>query len=431
MLEFLLQRFDETNTQFIDGDRGVNYPNKSELLPSGDCVFLSTGNVTATGFKFDTVDFITSEKDQTLGKGKATRNDVIMTTRGTVGNVAFYSEQISYDNIRINSGMIIVRPDTNEYLPYFLYLFFRSDLFKRQCLTNGSGSAQPQLPIGALKNISLPKINIDTQHKIIDTLKIFDKKIELNNKINTELEAMAKLIYDYWFVQFDFPDANGKPYKSSGGKMVYNEVLKREIPDGWETRELSSILKSNYASIGKNDSFDEIEYLDTGSLTKNIIDGTERINSIKDKVPSRAKRIVHKNDILYSTVRPNLCHYGIVKNPLPNMVASTGFVQLASKIDWISNDLIYTFLTSSWVTSKLHQIAALAVSAYPSILPNNILELDITLPKDEKLIEPINLKFNTIYSKVSLNQQENLELSKLRDWLLPMLMNGQVTVKDT
>lgn len=104
-----------------------------------------------------------------------------------------------------------------------------------------------------------------------------------------------------------------------------------------------------------------------------------------DKIPSRANRLV--NDTLYSTIRPNLRHYGIIKHPIRNMVASTGFVQLSSKVDWVGHGFIYIFLTPSWITSRLQTVVASAVSAYPSIFP------------------------------------------QLRDWLLPMLMNGQVMVK--
>jgi type I restriction enzyme S subunit len=111
------------------------------------------------------------------------------------------------------------------------------------------------------------------------------------------------------------------------------------------------------------------------------------------------------------------------------MVGSTGFVQLASKIDWIGNDFVYTFLTSSWVTERLHQIAALAVSAYPSISPTDILNLNVPLPQKGKTIDNANSRFDQIYSKISLNQKENKQLSAMRDWLLPMLMNGQVTVE--
>jgi type I restriction enzyme S subunit len=212
--------------------------------------------------------------------------------------------------------------------------------------------------------------------------------------------------------------------------MVCNEDLKYKIPDGWEVKKLSKLIKCNYSSIGKNYSNHQLEYLDTGSLTKNVIEFTESINTETDQAPSRAKRIINKNDILYSTVRPKLCHYGIMKDPTKNMIGSTGFAQLSSKIDMLSNDLIYTYLTSTWVTKRLHQIAALAVSAYPSISANDILDLHMALPKNMNDIDPINLKLDTIYSKISLNQKENKKLTELRDWLLPMLMNGQVTFKD-
>ena len=183
--------------------------------------------------------FISKEKDKLLRNGKLQRGDVVITSRGTLGNVAFYGDDIIYEDIRINSGMLIVRSDGEEYLPYYLYIFLRSNIFKWQCDRISSGSAQPQLPVHALKNVLIPKIDLDIQRKIKQCIKCFDDKIELNNQINSKLEAMAKLIYDYWFVQFDFPDENNKPYKSSGGKMIYNKDLKREIPEGWSAGRLS------------------------------------------------------------------------------------------------------------------------------------------------------------------------------------------------
>jgi type I restriction enzyme S subunit len=312
-----------------------------------------------------------------------------------------------------------------------LHYWLHTKQAKRYFENNAGGSGQRcTLVLDCIKSTPLYLPNLSIQEKIAKVLSDLDNKIELNNRINRELEAMAKTLYDYWFVQFDFPNEQGKPYKVSGGKMVYNAELKREIPEGWEVHSLSSILRHNYSSVSKNKSFQKIEYLDTSSLTKNIIEGTQSLNLNKDKIPSRAQRVVEMNDILYSTVRPNLCHYGLIKHPKKNMIASTGFVQLTSNKDWISNDLIYTYLTSSWVAIRLHQIATLSVSAYPSISPNDILELNIALPRRNKNLEFINSYLGTIYSKISLNQKQNQQLTELRNWLLPMLMNGQVTVKE-
>jgi type I restriction enzyme S subunit len=399
---------------------------KSEGIP------VIRGNNLTTDFKkFKDIGFVfLTEKKADELKADAVKGDVLFTAAGTIGQVGMIPKSSKYDRYVISNKQIRFRVDTKKADPDFVYYWLASPWIKKTIENRNTGSTVPLINLGIIKSlpISLPE-SIQDQQKISRIFSLIDEKIELNNRINKELEAMAKLIYDYWFVQFDFPDVNGKPYKSSGGKMIYSEELKLEIPYGWDVYSLSSIFRTNYSSIGKSDCYETIEYLDTGSLTKNVIKGTELICTANDKVPSRAKRIVHKNDILYSTVRPNLCHYGIVKDPVENMIASTGFAQLSSKIDWVSNDFMYTFLTSNWVTDRLHQIAALAVSAYPSISPTDILNLNIALPKNSSLIKNANKQFCELYSKISVSHEENKQLSELRDWLLPMLMSGQVTVK--
>ena len=156
----------EADLQVIDGDRGANYPPKSEFLKSGHCLFLNTGNVTESGFDFSQTDFISEERDMLLRKGKAMRGDIILTTRGTVGNVALYDDSINFDNIRINSGMVLIRANRNNLSPYYLYCFLRSGDFKKQVVANGSGSAQPQLPIHALNNIAMPLPALDEQQRM-------------------------------------------------------------------------------------------------------------------------------------------------------------------------------------------------------------------------------------------------------------------------
>ena len=328
-------------------------------------------------------------------------------------------------NFYPHNTTLFIKDFKNNDVKYIFYLLKNLKLGNKK-----SGSSVPTMNRNHLYPLQIiAHLELKDQKSIAKVLSDLDAKIKINNKINQELEAMAKTLYDYWFVQFDFPDKNGKPYKSSGGKMIYNEELKREIPAGWEVKVLSSIVKHNYRSISKKDRFNKIDYLDTSNLTKNVIDKTQEIRYDIDKVPSRAQRVINPKDRLYSTVRPNLCHYGIIKHPKDNLIASSGFVQLSSEIDLISNDLLYTYLTSSWVTQRLHQIATLSVSSYPSISPNDILELKIVLPKINKNFKFINSEFDEIYSKISINQLENQKLAELRDWLLPMLMNGQVTVK--
>ena len=204
-----------------------------------------------------------------------------MTTRGSVGNVAFYDEDIIYNNIRINSGMIIIR--SNDVLRQkSLYYILKSNFVKKQISDMISGTVQKQLPVSIIKKILVPVENID-----IEIIYNIDKKIKNNNAINVELEGMAKTIYDYWFLQFDFPNEEGKPYKSSGGKMIWNEELKREIPEGWEVKTLedieNNIVTGKTPSTTDSTNFDgDIPFITIGDIRNNIyILATEQKLSLK------------------------------------------------------------------------------------------------------------------------------------------------------
>ena len=151
-----LKNFDKEIIEIIDGDRGVNYPNGNDFSEEGYCLFLNTGNVRKNGFNFEKLMFITKEKDEQLRKGKAKVNDIILTTRGTVGNVAWYDKSIRYKNIRINSGMVLLRTNPKIILPKFLECVIQMPLIQNQFLRMNSGSAQPQLPITNLKKIKSP-----------------------------------------------------------------------------------------------------------------------------------------------------------------------------------------------------------------------------------------------------------------------------------
>ena len=194
--------FKSAPIEIIDGDRGKNYPKQDEFTDEGYCLFLNAKNITENGFNFDTKMFISEEKDNLLRKGKLQKGDVILTTRGTVGNVAFYSEHIPYNNIRINSGMLILR-SKQELDNEFLYWTLKSNYFKKQIYTFQSGTAQPQLPISSLKHIEfyLPPINI--QKKIFKLLSQIYNKIRILKYINKNLLSIADAIYKKEFQNFD------------------------------------------------------------------------------------------------------------------------------------------------------------------------------------------------------------------------------------
>jgi len=208
-----------------------------------------------------------------MGKGRLQRGDLVMNTRGTIGNIGFYSDDVPFKSVRINSGMVIIRGG-EDYDTRFLYLFLRSNMFFAQTKNLMSGSVQKQLPVSVIKYVKLPKVDISTQQKIAAVLSALDAKIELNARINAELESMAKTLYDYWFVQF-------APHKSAGGKMVWNEELKREIPLGWEVCELRKYVSSKrgVSYSGKDIVGDGVPMINLNSF--NMATGTYKPEGIK------------------------------------------------------------------------------------------------------------------------------------------------------
>lgn len=181
----------ESSIELIDGDRGVNYPKLKDFSPDGFCLFLSAKNVTKGGFVFNEVSFITKEKDGALRKGKLQRGDIVLTSRGTVGNVAYYDASVPYDNVRINSGMLIIRHG-KQFDPMFLYQYFSGPQMREMYLSMGSGSAQPQLPIRNLEQIRIPIIPTAEQRKISEIIRAVHVKISVNKKIKERLMALKK-----------------------------------------------------------------------------------------------------------------------------------------------------------------------------------------------------------------------------------------------
>ena len=185
-----LGNFDEEIIKIIDGDRGVNYPNGNDFSEKGYCLFLNTGNVRKNGFNFEKLMFITKEKDEQLRKGKAQIDDIILTTRGTIGNVALYNKTIPYRNIRINSGMVLLRTNTKKILPKFLEYLIQMPLIQNQFLKMNSGSAQPQLPITNLKKIGFPLPSLPLQQKFSKIVEQVEKMKEKINKTKQNSEEL-------------------------------------------------------------------------------------------------------------------------------------------------------------------------------------------------------------------------------------------------
>jgi type I restriction enzyme M protein len=180
--------FEAAPFQIIDGDRGTNYPSKEDFSPMGYCLFLNTKNVRLDGFKFDELEFISAEKDRALRKGKLERGDVLLTTRGTIGNTALYDASVEFDHIRINSGMLIFRPDATKLSSSYLFHFFQSENFREQREAIVSGAAQPQLPIRSLNEARIPLPPLATQQALVAEIEAEQALVAANRELITRFE---------------------------------------------------------------------------------------------------------------------------------------------------------------------------------------------------------------------------------------------------
>lgn len=313
--------------------------------------------------------------------------------------------------------------DKKKVEPYYLYHYL-----KRLDLSNlNSGTGVPSMTFGAYYDIKIKLPDLPIQQKIASVLSALDDKIELNNRINAELEAMAKTLYDYWFVQFDFPIVTSsgveKPYKSSGGKMVYNEILKREIPEGWEVKRLEEIEEK--IITGKTPSTKIAEYFN-GNIPFITIDDIRKqfyiFNAERNLTISGAESQVNK--YVYSG---DICVSCIGTIGIIGIVATTS--QTNQQINTISQIKDYNryFLLNSLKNYFEYNVGAKKGAVLDNMNKQEFSNIPI-LDANRNLKKLYFDKVNPIYEKIKLNLKQNLELSALRDWLLPMLMNGQVKV---
>lgn len=236
------EKISNLGIKVIDGDRGKNYPNGKDFTEEGFCLFLNAKNVTKKGFAFDDTSFISKEKDELLRKGKLKRNDIILTTRGSVGHIAFYDTNITYDHIRINSGMVLLRNEKKSIIDNrYFYKYLNSLQLKRYILKVAFGSAQPQLTVKEIYNFSLSFPNLPEQQKIASFLSDVDAKITQLTKKKDLLEQYKKGIMQKIFSQeLRFKDDNGNAFpkweeKKLGDVFTFKQGFQFGVEEQSET----------------------------------------------------------------------------------------------------------------------------------------------------------------------------------------------------
>ncbi|MDW3080854.1 restriction endonuclease subunit S [Vibrio sp. 1403] len=400
--------------------------------------------ITSKHIKGDEIDFDTayliSEKDfnEINKRSQVEQWDVIISMIGAYCGFCFIERNEEIDYAVKNVGLFKTGSEINA---KWLYYYLNSSIGKSHLDKVKGGSTQPYIALGSLRKLPIlvPK-NHQLKEDIVRVLDAIDSKIRVNNRINTELEAMAKTLYDYWFVQFDFPDANGKPYKASGGKMVYNDTLKREIPADWHVNAISDWIRSD-----KTGDWGKETKQGNYTLQVDCIRGAD-INGINGQgnVDAPNRFILKKND--HKLLAPFDFVIEISGGSPTQSTGRMAFItehvlerfnyplicsNFCKAIDLIDKSYFYNF---AYQWQSLYENGVLfgwegKTSGIKNLLFDSFVSnYNVVMPPKD-LAEKFFQFVSPLQEQRQKKLKENAELAGLRDWLLPMLMNGQVTVK--
>ena len=321
------------------------------------------------------------------------KNTVLFSSRAPIGYVAIASNPVC-----TNQGFksIIANEDNDPMFLYYLLKFNKSAIEAM-----GSGTTFKEVSGNTMRGIRVHvPVSKAEQQRIASVLAALDSKIESNIKVNDNLLAQAKVIKKQW--------------------VATNE-------DGYEMLPPADVAAINPDTYSPKEAWEYVNYLDTSSITDGFIADVQHIVPSSEKLPSRARRKVAAGDVLFSTVRPNQKHFGIISDPLPNMLASTGFADIRSKSPLVCNELIYLCLTEGDFIEKMQQLAEQSTSTFPSIKPSDLGACQIPCPKGESS-DVFTDTLKSLFSLIAANFLENNSLGAMRDALLPKLMSGEIDV---
>ena len=361
------------------------------------------------------------------------KGDLIISARGTVGAIAQLTKPMAF-----NQSCFGLRGKKDKLDTDYLYYWLKN--YVDVLLNKSQGSVFNTINLSTFDDIKIELPSIADQRKISNLLTLLDDKIQTNNQINQELEAMSKTLYDYWFVQFDFPDQNGKPYKSSGGKMVYHPELKREIPEGWGVTTFSSWISDNKTGDWGKETSQGNYTLEVDCIRGADINGLS--GNGKTDMPTRFILEKNKNKLLTdfdivieisggSPTQSTGRIVGISENVLNRFDLPLICSNFCKAVSLKEQETFYNFVYE-W--KNLYDNGVLfSWEGKTSGIKNLLFDSFVTnyhiaqVPID--LMKQFFDYASSVDKKTQLLLKENQELTQLRDWLLPMLMNGQVKVE--
>ncbi len=395
--------------KFQTGSGATPLSTKKEFYENGNIPWINSGELESPYIN-STSNFITQLGFESSNTHLFAKNTVLLAMYGATAGKASLLEIEACTN----QAICAIKPNDDF---SSLFIKYQLDNLYDYLVSLSSGSARNNLSQEGIGNLTLfaPKTK-DEQEHLIRILRYIDSKIENNNKINAELESLAKTIYDYWFLQFEFPNEEGKPYKSSGGKMVWNEKLNRMIPDGWKDGNLYDIAEfTNGLACQKHRPIKNNQRLLVIKIREMHNGFTSETEWVRDDIPQ--KYVIEDGDILFSW-----------SATLETIIWTGGQGALNQHIFKVSEKncaKYYVFMQLAEYVKNFVAMAEARKTTMGHITSDHLNQSRIVLPCTQ-VIDSFEKKVTPLFTSIIKNKQESIELSKLRDFLLPMLLNGQV-----
>ena len=375
--------------------------------------------------------FITHEHAQRLSNANVKRGDVIFTHAGNIGQVAYIPAKSKFDRYVISQRQFYMRCDQSKVIPEFIALFFKSPEGQHQLLANAAQVGVPSIaqPVSYLRTIEIPLPPIPEQRSIAHILSTLDDKIELNRQMNETLETMARALFKSWFVDFDPVRAKMEGRDTGLSKdiagffpdrMVDSEL--GGIPEGWTAGTISDMASLNPESWKSSRPPVSVTYVDITNAKWGCIEKTETY--AWEEAPSRARRVLRKNDTIVATVRPGNGSFTLIDED--GLTGSTGFAVLRPQKIY-DREFVWCAATSSDNIARLAHLAD--GGAYPALRPNVVLETPVVLADHatRRIFSTITAR---LVDRMEDNKRESRILTSLRDTLLPKLISGEIRVSE-
>jgi type I restriction enzyme S subunit len=410
----------EITTSIFDGKHGDCVD-----LPGSGLYFISVKDLKEYDIDYSNAREITPEDfAQNYLRTSLENGDTIYANTGdTIGKSLFVERNNLADKTSFQKSVAVLKPNAEMVEPRYLYYLLKYETPRLRQAATGSG--QKNLLLSTMRDFETRIHDRETQSNIVAVLGCIDQKIHTNLSINDNLWQTISTIYDYWFSQFDFPDVNRKPYYTAGGKMVWNDKIKRAIPSGWT---VASIINNPLTQVIKPgvDAFTTKEYLATAEVTGTSIASGSIVDYENREGRANMQPVV--NSVWFAKMKNSIKHLFLNKEMAPiidSTILSTGFCGLQC------SEKSFEYV-ASFVSNPRFEIIKdiLAHGATQEAVNNDDMEsIAFVIPSDE-ILEQYHTATKGMFAQISKNICENRELIKVRDWLLPMLMNGQATIAD-